>query len=201
APAAPAPAPPAETVDPPSTQTLLPTRDDLVLAWGDHVLAALRPRARAVYNAGRFVDVRDGVAVFALPNSAHLEHAAPLVGEVADALSRHLGVRLTLRLVTEADDSGGVAPGGSDDGTRGRGRPRSPAEAGTTMDNGDGLASRTDERPRHRVDTRAASADDGTEEQLEVEDVERAALGGHHDSLSWAEGRLLEAFPGAEEVP
>ena len=191
---------PAEAVDPPPPP--LPTRDDLVIAWGDHVLAALRPRARAVYNAGRFVDVQGGVAVFALPNSAHLEHAAPLVDEVADALSRHLGVRLTLRLVSEASDSGGAAPGGGEDRTGGSGLSRSPADAGTAMDSGDGSASRRDDRSSQRDHGRAASAEDGThDEHLDVEDISRAELGGRHDSLSWAEGRLLEAFPGAEEVP
>ena len=34
-----------------------PTRDQLVQAWGDHVLGRLRPKAKALFQAGRFVAV------------------------------------------------------------------------------------------------------------------------------------------------
>ena len=159
-----------------------PTRDDLVLAWGDHVLSSLRPRARAAFTAGRFVSVEDGVAVFALPNSAHVEHAAPLVTEVADAISRHVGTRVGLRLVTETGDPGtGRDEPGREASRRGRRPPGAPA----------GPPSRD----------AAAEVPEPDEDVSDFEDMAPGQVAGRHDSLSWAEGRLLEAFPGTEEVP
>jgi DNA polymerase-3 subunit gamma/tau len=193
---------PAEgSVGPPAAAVLaaeLPTRDDLVLAWGDHVLSSLKPRARAVYNAGRFVAMEGGTAVFALPNSAHVEHATPLVGEVAEAISRHVGTRVGLRLITDASDGEGSsdapargdesgAGGHEDDGPAGsalptRGRPKSPAP------------------PPMKAQPDLTEAG-GDEEMPDFEDLAPGEVGGRHDSATWAEGRLLEAFPGTEEVP
>ena len=78
-----------------------PSRDELVTAWGDHVLTGLRPRVRAVFQAGRFVANAEGAAVFALPNGAHLAHAEPWREEVAGALSAHFGRPVGLQLVVE----------------------------------------------------------------------------------------------------
>lgn len=80
-----------------------PSRDDLVAAWGDTVLAALGPRARARFRAGRFVGAADGVAVFALPNPVHLSYCEPMRREVEQALSDHFSARISLRLVVEGD--------------------------------------------------------------------------------------------------
>lgn len=89
-----------------------PSRDDLVTAWGDHVLPRLRPKVRAVFGAGRFLPSEEGAAVFALPNAAHLNHAEPLRGEVADALGAHFGAPVALRLVAEAAPSAEPATAG-----------------------------------------------------------------------------------------
>ncbi|HWH35757.1 MAG TPA: hypothetical protein VNT56_10625, partial [Acidimicrobiales bacterium] len=35
----------------------LPTREELTLAWADHILVRLRPLARGLYGAGRFAAV------------------------------------------------------------------------------------------------------------------------------------------------
>ncbi|HLI16443.1 MAG TPA: DNA polymerase III subunit gamma/tau [Acidimicrobiales bacterium] len=78
-----------------------PERDALVAAWGDHILAALRPKVKAVYLAGRFVGTEGPDALFALPNEAHLLHAEPLRAEVASALSAHFGRPIGLRLVVD----------------------------------------------------------------------------------------------------
>jgi DNA polymerase-3 subunit gamma/tau len=164
-----------------------PTRDDLVLAWGDHVLSSLRPRARAAFTAGRFVSVEDGVAVFALPNSAHVEHAAPLLTEVAEAISRHVGTRVGLRLVTEAGDLG-----------------MGPNDAGATDEPPDSGAPAGDDGkspPRPATGPAASAGSEADEEPADFEDLAPGEVAGRHDSLSWAEGRLLEAFPGTEEVP
>src|SRR5581483_5943527 len=51
----------------------LPTRDELTLAWGDVLLAKIPRAAKARYSAGRFVEVGNEGAVFALPNEPHRE--------------------------------------------------------------------------------------------------------------------------------
>jgi len=148
-----------------------PTRDDLVTAWADHILAKLRPRARAIYSSGRFTSVEGTEVTFALPNTAHVEHARPLEDEVGAALSSHFGTLLALRLV--ADEEAPTAP-----------------------------AARS---PGGRV---AAEAESETEPEPELEEiapldpvqVPSSGSSGRHDSVAWAESRLLEEFPGAEEV-
>ena len=202
------PAPPARAADTatqtaPAVTSVMPTRDDLVAAWGDHVLPGLRARARAVFAVGRFVNVEDGVAVFALPNTAHVEHASPLVTEVAEAISRQVGAIVGLRLVTEADverpSAGRPAPSNGDPLTS---DPPSAAEGGSESSPRSSAASRRAEA----MDAAAASgllaaAQDGLEDdEPDIEDLAPGEAAGSHDSASWAEGRLREAFPGAEEV-
>ncbi len=166
-----APAPPAQAAPSAPAGAAMPTRDDLVTAWADHVLAKLRPRARAIYSSGRFTAVEGHDVTLALPNAAHVEHALPLTDEVAAVLSEHFGCAVTLRLVADSEDpalqgagrrpgkaGGGAAPGGQED----------EIEAIGPLDPG-GLA--------------------------------RDGVGTAHSSASWVESRLLEEFPGAEEVP
>ena len=166
-----APAPPAQAAPSAPAGAAMPTRDDLVTAWADHVLAKLRPRARAIYSSGRFTAVEGHDVTLALPNAAHVEHALPLTDEVAAVLSEHFGCAVTLRLVADSEDpalqgagrrpgkaGGGAAPGGQEDAI----------EAIGPLDPG-GLA--------------------------------RDGVGTAHSSASWVESRLLEEFPGAEEVP
>ena len=142
-------------------------------AWGDHVLAGLRPKVRAIYQAGHFVAVEDGTGVLALPNPAHLVHAEPLRGEVAEALSNHLGCRVGLRLVPES----AVAPGAVQPGASAAGPP-SPRGPATPAD------------------------EDEDEEPPELPDEGEPADGGGVGvpGITSAEDRLLRAFPGAEEV-
>ncbi|MBO0713877.1 MAG: hypothetical protein J2P59_03895, partial [Acidimicrobiales bacterium] len=84
-----------------------PTREELVMAWGDQVLAGLRGRAKAVYRSGRFMATEEGVAVFALPDDNMRSYCEGCRTDVEAALSAHLGVPLRLRLVT---DPGPTAP-------------------------------------------------------------------------------------------
>jgi hypothetical protein len=200
----------------------MPTRDDLVIAWADHVLASLKPRARAVYNVGRFVAMEDGVAVFALPNSAHVEHAAPLVKDVAEAISRQVGVRIGLRLITEAGDFDGGRddPSAASDSARDaaraaptsgdtRGSPSQPAglspsqPAGLSPSQPAGLsAAQTAARAVQPAGGTIQPVEPETEDNVaDFDDLASGEAAGRHDSLLWAEGRLLEAFPGTEEVP
>ncbi len=150
-----------------------PSRDDLVAAWGDEILPRLRPKLRAIYQVGRFVSADDAGAVLALPNQAHLDHAEPLRGEIADALSRHFGRPVGVRLVTEA------AP----------------------------EAQRVPEAPRGGHDAEHTESDRGEEDALvaearsaEREESPSTATNERLSGLDLAEDRLLEAFPGAEEV-
>ncbi|MGH9067931.1 MAG: hypothetical protein ACRD0J_10650, partial [Acidimicrobiales bacterium] len=91
---------------------------DLVQACGDHILSRLRPRARALFRAGRFLEAASGTAVFALPGDAHRANCESSRGDVEAAISSHFGSPVRLHLVVDeaarppADDEGG------DDGAR-----------------------------------------------------------------------------------
>jgi hypothetical protein len=126
---------------------------------------SLRPKARTIYQAGRFTGAEGGVAVFALPNEFHRAHAEPHRDEVSAALSRHFNTPVELRLVVEADVS---TPGGGGDGDVG-GPAAEPADAEEELAD-----------PEEFTEARGRAAED--------------------TGVSWATDRLLEAFPGAEEV-
>ena len=179
-----------------------PTRDELVEAWGDHVLSQLRPRVRAVFAVGRFLANEETSAVLALPNSAHVERAKEHSGEVAEALGRHFGRPVRLRLVADTDDphaGGGGGGGGRSDGpvpvapargSSGTARPavRKPVGA----DPGRAMPSK---RPSPRQDDY-----DAGEEILDPDDLDPLGEQVPGDAATWAEERLMQVFPGAEEV-
>jgi len=109
-PSAPASPPPAPEESGPSSQGPLPSgrpgrrppsREELTTAWGDKVLASLRPRARALFGAGRFVGAGEHTAEFALPDEVHRSRCQPLVPEVEDALGAHFGCPVRLSLVVD----------------------------------------------------------------------------------------------------
>lgn len=134
-----------------TTPTGLPSRDELTEAWGDRILAGLRPGVRVYFAPGRFVAVDDAAAVFALPDQGLLTRAQPLRGEAEGALEAAFGRRVPLRLVV---DDGVVPVGGA-----------------------------------HPPD----APDDPSEYDFEsLEDAGAAVVS--------PEQRLLEAFPGAEEI-
>jgi len=148
-----------------------PSRDDLVAAWGDEILPKLRPKLRAIFQAGRFVESDGPNAVLALPNQAHIEHAEPLCGEVALALSRHFGRSVAIRLITDT-----VAP--------------TKRSAGTSGETANAVN-------QSQVDL--AEAELVAEARSDTDDPQQgpeAPVSG----LALIEDRLLEAFPGAEEV-
>jgi len=88
-------------------------RDSLTEAWGDGILRALPARAKALYSAGRFVNVDEQGAHFALPNAAHRDRCADLVPAVEAALTAHFGTPVTLVLHVDdaAPPAAGAAPG------------------------------------------------------------------------------------------
>lgn len=114
-PAEPPPAPPAADAPPepapadvPAETTAgdaggLPTPAELAAAWDDTVLASLKPRARALYKPGRFVEGDGRIVRFALPNPAHRDQCEGNRDEVAAALAAHFGRNVPLELVV--DDS------------------------------------------------------------------------------------------------
>ena len=78
-----------------------PTRDELVQAWGDHIIGRLRPKAKALFQAGRFVGVEGDNVVFGLPNETHRTRCEEVRGEIEVALSDHFGRTVDLVLVVD----------------------------------------------------------------------------------------------------
>ncbi|HLG67827.1 MAG TPA: DNA polymerase III subunit gamma/tau [Acidimicrobiales bacterium] len=148
-----------------------PDRDSLVEAWGDHILRQLPARARALYGAGRFAAVEGTRARFVLPNAAHRDRCGDVRGVVEAAIADHFGVPVALELVVEGD----------------------PESAGGTppVQGPHAEAARGAEVP-------GKPADPGGDEDLGAFDLEGLEDGGAVESI--AEARLLQAFPGAEEV-
>jgi DNA polymerase-3 subunit gamma/tau len=104
APAAPAPPPgPAASTPAPASAGDLPSRDELTLAWGDHILGTLSGRAKSRFAAGRFVGVADGVVQFGLPNPVHANRCEEVRGEVEAALAAHFGRPVPLKIVVDDD--------------------------------------------------------------------------------------------------
>jgi len=115
APAAPPPSPPAARPAPaaaaePAPAREFPSREELTLAWGDHVLGALSNRARSRFRVGRFVPAEGEVAAFSLPNTLHRDRCEEVRGEVETALAAHFGRRVPLRLQVEAEPPGASTP-------------------------------------------------------------------------------------------
>ncbi len=78
-----------------------PSRDELVQAWGDHVISTLRPKAKMLFQAGRFVGVEGDHAVYGLPNETHRTRCEDMRGEVEGALADYFGRPIPLVLVTD----------------------------------------------------------------------------------------------------
>ncbi len=118
--AAPVPAPAAEGKS--TTTATMPSRDELVQAWGDGLLTELSNRARARFRVGRFLAVEDGAAVFALPNDTHRSYCEEVRLEVEQLLGTRFGTSVPLRLVVDEE-----APAAASTGRRAP-APSSPAE-------------------------------------------------------------------------
>ncbi|HVB06115.1 MAG TPA: DNA polymerase III subunit gamma/tau [Acidimicrobiales bacterium] len=193
APSAPPPPPAAEPVVAPAAARPMPSRDELVLAWGDHVLQGLRAKVRAVFGIAHFVGTEGTTALLAVPNAAHLAHAEPLVGEVAVALSSHFGTPVAVRLVTEgfretpsalADDDGDPFPDKPPSAAPAT-PARPPAREHTPPP----------EAPRPAIDREDSERLDEVGDVVEEGDGAAGNLG-----VALATDRILQAFPGAEEV-
>ena len=171
-------------------------------AWGDHVLSQLRPRVRAVFAVGRFVATEGTTAVLALPNSAHVDRAEAQSQEVAEALGRYFSRPIGLRLVAESDVGGAQLPGSSraGDATAPKGNGRGPAPPPLLAPALPG-ESPVFAAGRHAVAaTPRPELEDAADEMLDPNDLDPHGENVAGDAVSWAQDRLMEAFPGAEEV-
>ena len=83
----------------------LPSREEIVLAWGDVILASLSNRARIRFQVGRFLAHDSGVAVFALPSQIQIDRCEEVRDEVDSALREHFGRAVPLRLTTDDDST------------------------------------------------------------------------------------------------
>lgn len=178
-----------------------PTRDQLVQVWGDHIIVGLRPKAKALFQAGRFVGVEDDRAVFGLPNEIHRRRCEEIHEEIEAALSDHFGRPVGLTLVvdpgagswSEPEEGGSLsgAPTGAPT-TRSSG-PATPATGQAPASGAPAPAARPPApAPDHDGQPDSDPAEDLAdfdETELEIAEVDNSA-----------EARVLQAFPGAEEV-
>ncbi len=145
-------------------------------AWGDGLLASLPSRARARFRVGRFLDVTDGSAVFALPNETHRSYCEEVRLDVESTLRSHFGTQVPVRLVVDEEEGEPDAPAPAPAPARARGAPAA--------------------RPTPAPATTAAVDDERDFLDPDVLEAETEPAGA---GLS-PEDRLKQAFPGAHEV-
>ncbi len=180
--AQPAPGPVVATAAPApgGSEAGFPSRDQLVQAWGDQVIAGLRPKAKALFQAGRFVAVDGERAVFGLPNETHRVRCEDVRPEVESALSDHFGRRVDIDLVIDP----GATPAPSRSDPSGESAPPARASRGRSR-----AARETSPPPVEEAEPPIDDVMDFDHSGLEVAEVDTSA-----------EARVLQAFPGAEEV-
>jgi len=158
----------------PTSSEPFPSRDQLVQAWGDHVIGRLRPKAKALFQAGRFVGADSDRAQFGLPNETHRIRCEAMRAEVEAALADQFGRPVPLVLVVDGTPAPQPTPPAEDpEGSRTEAAAR-PAAPGP---------------PTPAADDDAEDLADFDAGALEVAEIDNSA-----------ESRLLQAFPGAEEV-
>jgi DNA polymerase-3 subunit gamma/tau len=216
----------ASGMEPPSGG--FPDRDQLVQAWGDHIIGRLRPKAKALFQAGRFMGASEGRAQFGLPNEIHRTRCEELRPEVEQVLSDYFSCHIGLDLVvdpgaegqpTGPDPAGQAAGGvptaadGSEDPDGGAGPPaagsggrRSARRGGTGGTRGGasaGAGGTTDPpgagagRMAGRPPVHEDSDPEGVEDLSSFDESELGEVAVVDNS---AQSRVLQAFPGAEEV-
>ena len=170
------------TPEPASPSALpFPTLDELEQAWGDQVIGRLRPKSKALFQAGRFVSADGERAQFGLPNEIHRNRCEETRGEVEAALADQFGRPIPLILVVD-------------------GAPPAPAQAPAPVAESTSTSGNTDdERPVPAVETMTARVAESDHEEEDLADFDPENLEVAEIDNS-AEARLLEAFPGAEEV-
>jgi len=193
----------AERTGPPTSATAVPfpSRDQLVQVWGDHIVGRLRPKAKALFQAGRFVAVKDERALFGLPNEIHRLRCEEVRPEIESVLSERFGRPVPLELVLDADLGAGSAGASS---LVGDVDPVEPAEPGLPADPAPSAAEVarsliTPPPPTHPPSTVMGAVDE-PDDVDEFSAFDEDQLGEVADVDNSARARLLQAFPGAEEV-
>jgi hypothetical protein len=163
----------------------------LVQAWGDHVIGGLRPKAKALFQAGRFVGVEDDKAVFGLPNEIHRTRCEEVRGEIESALSAHFGRPVGLVLIVDSGTpSGGSDPMASPD-----------AAAGSPPGSGPGLPDPGSPLPPRASTSSSGRTPEGATDRIDdLSEFDESELGEIAQVDNSATSRVLQAFPGAEEV-
>ena len=159
---------------------VIPSLESITAAWGTTVLVGLRPKVRAIFQAGRISGVEAGAVVMTVPNDAHMLHAEPLRGEVEIALSQHFAHPIAVRLSSEnagRDQAGRATPEAS--------RPTSAMESGAN--------------PDRVADIEVDGSDDDFADLAAPREVDER-IDSAPSGVDWAKAKVLEAFPGAEEV-
>ncbi|MDE3203628.1 MAG: hypothetical protein KGQ66_05335, partial [Acidobacteriota bacterium] len=175
--------PPGPAARPGDASTALPSREELTVAWGDRILPSLRPGVKVYVATGRFLAAEGDHAVYAVPDRGLLTRAEANRAEVEQALTGHFRRPIRLRLVLDPD-AAPVGGSGAGPGRPDTGRPGADAASG-------GLPA-GDVAPPGGADWPSG----GPEEEIyDWEELEEAP-----GAVSSPEQRLLQAFPGAEEV-
>jgi DNA polymerase III subunit gamma/tau len=215
--------PPEPAAAAPVNPESFPTRDQLVQAWGDHIIGRLRPKAKALFQAGRFVGVDGDRAVFGLPNDMHRTRCEDVRGDVEAALSEHFGQPVGLTLVVDPGGAEGPAstgstspdpapaappasrsssPGALEGTVEASADPPRPPSAPSASDPTGPEPQRRPGQDRHsgdEVQHQPAEAGESSEED-DLSAFDESELGEIADIDNSAEARVLQAFPGAEEV-
>ena len=152
-----------------------PNRDQLTLAWADHILPKLKGMAKALFAAGRFIDGGPAEATFALPTGPHRDRCEPLRTQVEAVLAAHFGTPVALNLVVDGEGSD-VATNITDGAGNGPTSSASPMSIGATPSD-----------PVH-VDDGDPSADIDLNDLVDAPD----------DQGPSAVERVAQAFPGAK---
>jgi DNA polymerase-3 subunit gamma/tau len=79
----------------------LPSRDEIVVAWGDVLLGQLPQKAKPRWAGGRWVAVAGGAADYAVPNEVHRQRCDEFRADVEAVLAAHFGRPVPVRLVVE----------------------------------------------------------------------------------------------------
>ncbi len=96
-----------------ATDRAMPSREELTLAWADHILIGLRPMAKGLFGAGRFASVDDQAAVFAVPTGAMRGKCEARRADVEAALASHFGRPVPLKLIVDPSTAAQLADGGA----------------------------------------------------------------------------------------
>jgi DNA polymerase-3 subunit gamma/tau len=185
----------------PIATATLPSRDELVQAWGDGLLASLPGRARARFRTGRFVAAENGAAVFALPNETQRSYCEEVCSEVESVLAARFGTAVPLRLVVDDDPAEELAqraPAVPPSVRAAARRMKIPKSTGSAKP---GSTVPAAVRTSRQVGARYHEDDEGADSEADLFDpkvleaeTEPAGAGPS------PEERIKLAFPGAEEV-